>query len=211
MRTRQTGEQSSLIEPLTGVRGYAAIWVVLYHSRAPLDNWLLPASETLRPVVWAGFLGVDLFAVLSGFVISLTYAERLSDISLSGTARFLWLRLARIYPLLLFVLGLFVASHLRRLGLASWGQIWTDESFWLQALMLNGWGLESEWAWNVPSGSVSSEWLCYLLFPLLAPLVVGVKSGRLAAALAGAAILGTIGAMDALGHPDIDADLDWGF
>ena len=69
-----------LIRPLTGIRGYAALWVVFYHVRSGFDQ-LLPDHEWARSIISAGFLGVDHFALLSGFIISLTYAERLSRLS----------------------------------------------------------------------------------------------------------------------------------
>jgi peptidoglycan/LPS O-acetylase OafA/YrhL len=210
MSTDQPRKSLAAIDPLTGVRGFAAIWVVVYHFRHPLTD-LLSLSGQSKAFVGSGFLGVDLFAVLSGFVISLAYSTRLKRLSLRASGRFLWLRLARIYPLLLFMLAMFVVSYLWRSGPGGWTRVWTDESFWLQALMLNGWGLETRFAWNIPSWTVSSEWLCYLLFPIAAPLLVRVRSGPLAATLAGATILATAIAMSALGHPYFGATLEWGF
>ena len=204
------GARADLIAPLTGIRGYAAIWVVLYHMRSGLDV-LLQGHDSIRSIVSVGFLGVDLFAVLSGFIISLTYAERLSQPSRKVILSFLWLRLARIYPILLVVLGFFVGAGMWRKGMGDLGATLTDPTFWMQALMLNGWGFESRWAYNVPSWTVSSEWLCYLAFPLLAPLLIRVRDGRLALALAGATIIATILAMRAVGHPYFAAFLDFGW
>ena len=121
----QTGKpaqdaRADLIAPLTGIRGYAAIWVVLYHMRGGLDI-LLQGHDSIRSIVSVGFLGVDLFAVLSGFIISLTYAERLSQPSRNAILSFLWLRLARIYPLLLVVLGFFVGAGMWRKGISDLG------------------------------------------------------------------------------------------
>jgi len=199
-----------LIRPLTGIRGYAALWVVFYHVRSGFDQ-LLPDHEWARSIISAGFLGVDLFALLSGFIISLTYAERLSRFSVKTALPFLWLRLARVYPLLLAVLALFVGAGVWAQGLGSLATTLADPSFWMQALMLNGWGLESRWVYNVPSWTVSSEWLCYLVFPLLAPLLVRVRAGWQALALAGATLGATILAMRALGYPYFDAHLDFGW
>jgi peptidoglycan/LPS O-acetylase OafA/YrhL len=202
--------RADLIAPLTGIRGYAALWVVLYHMRSGLDV-LLQGHDSMRSIVSVGFLGVDLFAVLSGFIISLTYAERLSQPSRKIVLSFLWLRLARIYPLLLVVLGFFVGAGVWRKGPNDLGTTLADPSFWMQALMLNGWGFESRWVYNVPSWTVSSEWLCYLVFPLLAPLLMRVRDGRLALGLAGLTIGATILAMHAVGHPYFDAHLDFGW
>lgn len=53
-----------IIPGLTGLRGVAAVWVVLYH--------FLAGSGI--PVLNAGYLGVDIFFILSGFVLSHVYA-----------------------------------------------------------------------------------------------------------------------------------------
>ena len=211
MTAPESSGRASKIDTLIGIRGFAAIWVVLYHFRILLDYALpAPAWDGLRAIVHKGFLGLDLFSFLSGFVISMTYAERLCKPSLSSAARYLWLRIARIYPLIVFVLLLFVASHRWQSGAGHWREVWTNQSFWLQLLMLNGWGLESRWAWNVPSWSVSSEWLCYLLFPFAAPIVFRVKNAGVAISLALFTIIATGLAIKAMGKPYFGELLDTG-
>lgn len=87
-----------------GVRGLAAVAVVIYHVGQ------LTSSTTLSPF---GFLAVDLFFMLSGFVISTTYEYRLLE-GLS-VARFMLVRVVRLYPALL--LGVILAALLQtRLG-----------------------------------------------------------------------------------------------
>jgi len=73
---------------LDALRGVAAIGVMLYHS--------MPSSPLPVP---GGFLAVDLFFVLSGFVIALTYEERLRQGM--GPREFLTLRAIRLWPMLL--------------------------------------------------------------------------------------------------------------
>src|SRR5690242_10504277 len=63
---------------LTGVRGYAALAVVLYHYRVPGFGW--------------GWLSVDVFFVLSGFVLAHVYRDGLRP------SEFLWARFARTIP-----------------------------------------------------------------------------------------------------------------
>jgi peptidoglycan/LPS O-acetylase OafA/YrhL len=77
---------------LDGMRGVAAFAVVLYHLRTSVAPYTLVA----------GYLAVDLFFVLSGFVIAGSYEGRLTAGSLSSR-RFLWVRLVRLYPL--YILG----------------------------------------------------------------------------------------------------------
>ena len=73
---------------LDGLRGVAAIMVLLYHC------------DQMAP---RGYLGVDLFFALSGFVIARAYGDRLA--SGMPVGRFVALRLVRLYPMY-FVGGL---------------------------------------------------------------------------------------------------------
>ena len=82
--------------PLNGLRGVAAIVVVIYHSRAMTGRSLAPH----------GYLAVDLFFVLSGFVIAHAYDRRLA--AGLGAFRFFWLRVKRFYPL--YLVGLLLGA-----------------------------------------------------------------------------------------------------
>ena len=82
---------------LDGLRGVAAIAVMLHHTPG------VPAR--------LGHLSVDLFFLLSGFVIAKSYEQRLVDGRLSVRA-YAALRLERLYPLL------FIGSFI---GIALWG------------------------------------------------------------------------------------------
>jgi peptidoglycan/LPS O-acetylase OafA/YrhL len=80
---------------LDGIRGLAAILVVIFHAEQFFGARPFPKS----------YLAVDVFFLLSGAVVANAYEHRLqSDMSL---ARFTWLRIVRIYPLYLLgtVLG----------------------------------------------------------------------------------------------------------
>lgn len=80
------------------MRALAALWVVVFHYRELLEAHL-PAVRHLRPLTLAGYLGVDLFFVLSGFILAFNYAGRLGDkFTAGGYVRFLQLRIARVYP-----------------------------------------------------------------------------------------------------------------
>ena len=98
------GELSSLAAPkqpdryiaLDSLRGIAALGVAAYHLHG--GGALFDLA-----VVRGGWLWVDFFFVLSGFVISSSYGERLAqDFSL---ARFMLLRLGRVWPLHINVLA----------------------------------------------------------------------------------------------------------
>jgi len=74
-------------EAVDAVRGVAAMSVVVYHLAA----YAYPAAP-----LSGGYLAVDLFFVLSGFVLSHAYGQRLEQ-GLS-TPRFMLLRLVRLWP-----------------------------------------------------------------------------------------------------------------
>jgi peptidoglycan/LPS O-acetylase OafA/YrhL len=62
---------------LTGLRLFAAAWVVLFHFEFTKGELLADVLAPAYPVVTTGAMGVDLFYVLSGFVIAFIYLARL--------------------------------------------------------------------------------------------------------------------------------------
>lgn len=174
------------IPALTAIRGLAAWWVVIYHFREAL-----PAGTPawLQGVLAHGYLAVDLFFILSGFVLSLNYGHQFAA-GLRGSLRFYGLRLARIYPLHLVVLLLFLSVPLAILLFSSQGQAeGYDAGYYLLSLALvQNWGFAEPLRWNVPAWSISTEFFAYLFFPLLAWAATRWLRG-LAAALATIALL----------------------
>jgi peptidoglycan/LPS O-acetylase OafA/YrhL len=153
---------------LTAARALLALWVLAYH----LDLHL--AFPLLRPWVKRGYLGVDGFFILSGCVLAHRYPSlglRPRDVLL-----FWWRRLVRLYPvhltLLLLLGGWFLLAEAAGVAPHQAGRA-SGREFFLQLLMLNGWGASQGWSWNYPSWSVSTEWAGYLAFPLLLSLVSG--------------------------------------
>jgi peptidoglycan/LPS O-acetylase OafA/YrhL len=138
------------LQSLTPLRGLAALAVLLFHLTRGGDDTSVPAFF-LR-----GYLGVDLFFVLSGFVLTHVYhASLLSDASWRSAGAFFWARVARIYPVHLFVTGLLVASA----GTQGFSRLEVLDNF---LLILVPWPVH---AINPPSWSLSAEWYAYLLFP----------------------------------------------
>lgn len=156
------------IDALTSIRGLAAWWVVFYHFREALPPNLPGALDALFS---RGYLAVDLFFQLSGFVIALNYASSFRSVTFAGTLRFLSLRLARIYPLHLFMMVLFLVNPLAiKLFSAHGGTAGRyDPGYFLMSLFLvQNWGFAPVAQWNIPAWSISTEWFAYLLFPVLA-------------------------------------------
>ncbi|MGB2665793.1 MAG: acyltransferase family protein, partial [Candidatus Acidiferrum sp.] len=86
-----------MLNRLTGIRAVAAIFVVFFHFGDSFAA-LFPAFGVLRPIYKSGDMGVDLFFMLSGFVLSLNYLDGFRTISRGSYRKFLRARLARIYP-----------------------------------------------------------------------------------------------------------------
>jgi peptidoglycan/LPS O-acetylase OafA/YrhL len=156
-------QDAANIRPLTALRFFAAVWVVLFHYWPKLDVGFTPT------LVEKGYLGVELFFTLSGFILCHVY------LSAFGEGRFkygdfLWNRLARVYPLhLATLLGMIVlgvgagaAGFAVDAGILSW------ESLPANVLLLQAWGLAPQAAFNHPSWSISAEWFAYLTFPISA-------------------------------------------
>jgi len=158
---------------LTGIRGIAALWVLVLHFRGELTA-LLPSFSFFKPIYSIGHYGVDLFFILSGFIITYVYArDGVYTFSLTGIKSFLHKRFARVYPnyittLAIYAAMVFLASvlQLQIHGQYGWGE------FALHALLLNAFPFADSGAWNYPAWSVSAEFFGYLLiFPLCMLLI----------------------------------------
>lgn len=150
------------LDALTGIRGIAAWAVVLYHIRLSLAD-LLP--QWTIAVLAKGYLAVDLFFILSGFVIWYNYAERIRAGGWAEARLFLWRRLARVWPLHGAVLLGFVGlvGLLLATGRAAPGYPLAELP--LHFALVQNWGLTDELSWNHPAWSISTELAAYLLFP----------------------------------------------
>jgi len=155
------------LDALTGLRFFAAMGVVLYHFAGPV---LKSRSTILSNTAGDGFVAVDLFYLLSGFILAYSYLTR--EGSLVGTRRnFYVARLARIYPayFLAFLLATpadVVASlHVNRLPVAI-AKLTVSA---ISVLTLQqAWTPWTAWNWNYPAWSVSVEAFFYLVFPFIA-------------------------------------------
>ena len=162
--------------PLTGIRAIAAFWVILFH--------LLPMFDYgfFNPLANKGYLGVDLFFILSGFIISYVHQHEFKILGFLTTFRFLVLRCARILPVHYFMLLVFVAFFVLKGFLShapiSFETAGTRRDFILHLLNVQGWGFADHNSWNTAAWSISAEWFAYLTFPLTAPFVQRLKSIR---------------------------------
>jgi exopolysaccharide production protein ExoZ len=92
---------------IQALRGIAAVMVVVHHSTLFWSRITFALVRTDGPqVLWAGAAGVDIFFVISGFVMAITTARKSAERHPAGD--FLQRRFFRIMPLYWFVTGLFL-------------------------------------------------------------------------------------------------------
>ena len=192
MNAAGSPETAMRFDVLDALRGICAVLVVLFHFKS---NGYIASV----PVVQNGWMFVDYFFVLSGFVITHSYAARLSGGEVS-VARFMGLRLGRVYPLHLFVLLGFVALELLLvMGGDGIARYVTREAFsgtratepLVQNLFLfQSFGIGTARGWNLPAWSIAAEIWTYLVFAFVfvaartrVVLVSGLLAGVAALAL----------------------------
>lgn len=174
---------------LDALRIIAACAVVVLHYSDYVKD--MPVGRFMVAHVWHFNLFVDLFFVVSGFVIASQYLGRVGDGRAIG--RFLWRRLARIYPLHLATLAFYVVIALA----LYFGAAHTDNAarypfsdLPAQLLLLHAFD-GARLTFNFPSWSLSAEMFCYLLFPLAA-LTVSRRKAIIVALIAVPAITMTM-------------------
>ncbi|MFQ6173329.1 acyltransferase family protein [Oryzobacter sp. R7] len=186
---RAPGDPSSARRPalpaLTGLRAVAAVWVVLFHYRDDLLA-LQPALAPLDTFMRGGYLGVDLFFALSGFILAYTYADAMAAFSWRGSRDFVRNRFARVWPVHVVTLhvDLALAALVGTLGVTEGGHRRTADAYVANLGMVHHW-VSDRPSFNAPAWSISAEWFAYLLAPLLFLLVGRVRRAGTALFLAG--------------------------
>jgi peptidoglycan/LPS O-acetylase OafA/YrhL len=175
------------IKALTPLRFAASVWVLLYFFGDRLGLTWRDASGFIAK----GYMGVDLFFILSGFILAHVYGPQVIG-KRFNYGSFLWARLARLYPVHLVTLGALVVLALvaTAVGLEV-NEAFDFTTLWGQLLMVQAWGFVPAGGWNHPAWSISAEWLAYLIFPISFGVIGLLKRAPWAGvALAGAAFGG---------------------
>jgi peptidoglycan/LPS O-acetylase OafA/YrhL len=186
-------QEQSRIAELESLRGLAALLVVFSHM--PKWNPALDVS-----FVNNGYLMVELFFVLSGFVICNAYAEKIEGAE--DVARFQLLRLGRLYPVHLLFLLVFVAIEMGKymassgLGIDSPNSTpfeTNNLSAFFKNVFLVAFGPPTQaLTFNYPAWSICAEFFTYLVFALSVLTTKRYKSITFAAlALSSLVLLGT--------------------
>lgn len=171
------------IPALTGFRIIGAVWVMLYHLQ-PTIYEAAPSMRLFEPLLSRGDLGVPLFFTLSGFIIWHNYGFR-SLLAPRASARFLWRRFARLWPVNIATAALSIPLVLWAVrSQGYWGAPipdWYSVGGWLKsAFMIEQIGQPSpNFAWNQPSWSLSGEMVAYLAFPAVLAVLLATRATRL--------------------------------
>ncbi|HEY0420464.1 MAG TPA: acyltransferase, partial [Acetobacteraceae bacterium] len=156
-----------MLDRLTFSRLFAALAVVFFHFGQQI--WPLnvaPWSQVLR----AGPDAVSYFFVLSGFIMTIVYAE----LSPRGAPAYWLARFARIYPV--YMLGLFLFVWVTG--------TWNWKAVGLNLLLLQAWVPRFALSGNSVGWSLSVEAWFYLLFPTLIGLSRRIGPARWTALVA---------------------------
>jgi peptidoglycan/LPS O-acetylase OafA/YrhL len=150
------------ILPLEGLRGIAAVSVALFHFRI---NSHISGSYISNSHVF-----VQMFFILSGFIMSMAYLDKIND--LSTLLKFQTRRLLRLYPLHFITLFAWLGIETLKLIveikfdlIANTPAFSVNDflSFILNIFLLQDW-VQSQLTWNQPSWSISAEFYTYLMF-----------------------------------------------
>ncbi len=167
------------------MRFWLAVWVILHHitgSGMMLQAWAGGLPAPLLQMLRGGYLAVQTFFVLSGFVLARTYAGAKWDRQSLG--RFFTARFARIYPV--YFLSLIVLSpFIIEMMLAP---VWTAAQranlLTNYLFVLQGWTGGLGVGWNTPAWSLSCEFFFYLWFPVLFAVLRNARWKTISAAMA---------------------------
>lgn len=152
------------VPALTSIRGIAALYVFLFHIHVTYqDNQFFSLFSQ-------GELGVDLFFVLSGYIMAFVYGDTNFKVTnfTSFYREFISARIARVYPLhlvsliFLLVVVMLLPGFKERFKL----DYFSANTFVTNILLIQNWGI-TRIGWNVVSWSISAEWFMYLLFPIM--------------------------------------------
>lgn len=154
---------------LESLRGIAALGVVLLHIAFA---WTFPLHDL--GFIRNGYLMVDLFFVLSGFVICHSYGNRIEK--WRDAVKFIWVRFGRLYPLHLIFLFVFLGFEIAKYfaeaqyGLIAHSKAFTSNntfSFMSNLLLMQGIGVHDKDTYNLPAWSISTEFYVYIIFAVI--------------------------------------------
>jgi peptidoglycan/LPS O-acetylase OafA/YrhL len=191
------------IDALTGIRGAACLWVVALHAYPIFEKLFDLMPEDRVPLVRSGYLAVDMFFILSGFILTYKYDGKLVAPDRRELSAFYISRIFRIFPLHWFMLSCLLATAYL-LPSKHWAFDRLDwNAFVASVFLVQSWGFADPLAWNFPAWSMSAEWAAYLLFPVMLVTLRGRRADH-ALGCAAASIAALVVVMITLGQSTLD-------
>jgi len=195
------------LEGLTTLRFLAALHVILFHLK--VEGIIAGGPWWYQNFAGIGYIGVNFFFVLSGFILVYTYSP-----NNLGPGRFWWARFARVYPAYIVSLAVtapFFLFALRHLSLPFFA--WSERHFTLATLatlfLLQAWIPQGALTWNPVCWSLSVEAFFYSLFPFLLRSMKSLPRRRLASGIAAFSLVSlSISVGYILIHPDGTANVN---
>jgi peptidoglycan/LPS O-acetylase OafA/YrhL len=151
-----SNNSQSRLDQLTGLRYFAALLVFVSHLK--WEN----SADFIKTIFGSGYVGVSFFFVLSGFVLSYSYQDKIASGEITFT-KYMYLRFARLTPL-------HFATLIPFIGLAIYTEKFDPIILLANLSYLQSWIPHSSayFSFNAPSWSLSNEMFFYLCFFFLA-------------------------------------------
>ena len=153
---------------IQGLRAIAVLLVVIVHAQLPL--------------LYGGFFGVDIFFVISGFVITGLLLRERSATGKTRILAFYGRRARRIIPAAMFVIVVSVVAERVFIG-ASAANFAGSQARWASIFLANFWGAGHENILSPRAAPLGAYWSLaveeqfYLVYPMLMIVVVTVVRG----------------------------------
>ena len=172
------------INNLTALRGVASLMIVVMHFHLWYGE-IVP--DVFDAFINKFYLMVDLFFILSGFVMCYVYQDMFAQkVNFAKYKHFLWLRLARIYPLHFMTLLAHVcllAVHVSTDTFSSLDPLrqftYQVSAIPMQLFFMDSLGFFNFATWNTPAWSLSAEWWSYVLFPIIFYITIKLRGWAL--------------------------------
>jgi len=144
---------------LNGLRAIATLGIFVHHHWALL--WIAESKDIYKDLyskyIYEGFIGVTLFFILSGFLMTINYENKFYTINKKEVLLFYKKRILKIYPahIITFLLSLLIFP-------ICWDAI-------LQIFLIQSYSgkLKYAFSYNGPSWFLSSILFSYLIFPFV--------------------------------------------
>lgn len=157
-------------KPIDGIRAIAVLWVIIFHSWLFQYNDFIEVSDAIfdNPfLIWIskGDLGVDLFFVISGFLIGTILFKEFKKTNSLNFKNFYTRRILRLMPVYVFamIMGIYFLE----------GDTW--KSAWSNLLYINNYvrGSYMGWTW-----SLAIEEQFYIVIPFLIAFVLPIFKNK---------------------------------